>query len=186
MNAPTTLTISMADTPFADKDLSVVPLLRLDTDQVQFYFQSLYVNDTLKYRFADIVDPKWDDVKRCITRVGQQMFMVVREGKIVGEYMLENLAGRAIQGHFSTAPHLTFRQRIAVGRFVLRSLLNFEPNGEGYMFDAVYGLTPLVNRVACLYALKIGFKKQGILPNGTKYLGGYEDCMISVATRESL
>jgi len=159
------------------RNLAVAPLLSLDKDQVQTYFQQMYSHDTLKYRLSDVVEPTWSDVLDVIKRIGKQMFMVVDQNSddILGEFTLENATGHAVQGHFSTHPTLSWPERLEIGRFALRFIL------KNPYIDAVFGLTPLTNRPACIYALKIGFKKQGILHHGMLVNSVPEDCMISVA-----
>ncbi len=184
MNAPATSSpISYgADLP----KYAAVPLLHLPVDQVQTYFQTLGVYDTLRYRFSDLDDPKWDDVIGIIQRVGKQMYMVLDQyQRVVAEFMLEGFTGQSAQIHFSFHPELlTIQEKFEVGKYVLRTLFHdwTDPKTEKPFLQSVYGLTPLPNRVACIFALKAGFKKLGILPGGCKYLGGIEDAMISVAS----
>ncbi len=168
-------------------EFSVVPLLHLEPHAVQFYFQRLYVADTLKYRFSDIVDPTWSDALEVIQRMGQQMYLVVNEDQdILGEFMFENFTGKSCQSHFSTSPDTDTKTRIKIGRFAAEySLTRRHPETDEYFLDSLFGLTPLINRAACIFALKIGYKKQGILPSGMMVDGKPEDCMISVCTRSS-
>jgi len=165
----------------------VVPLLHLHPDQVQYYFQRLYVADTLKYRFSDIVEPTWSDALEVIQRMGNTMYLVVDETEdILGEFTFENFTGRACQSHFSTSPDIDTKTRIKIGRFAAEySLTRKRPDTGEYFLDALFGLTPLTNRAACIFAMKIGYKKQGILPSGMIVDGKPEDCMISICTRES-
>jgi RimJ/RimL family protein N-acetyltransferase len=155
------------------------PLLDLPVDQVQFYFQSLYKDDTLKYRLADLKDPAWDDVVRMITRHGRNMFCVVDNDKIVAEFMLENFKGRAAQIHFSMHPENKTGYSLQVARKTMAEVMSWP------MIDALYGLTPTENRRACWFVLKVGFRKLGILPSGLNYLGGVSDAMISLMTGEA-
>jgi len=168
-------------------EFSVVPLLHLEPHAVQFYFQRLYVADTLRYRFSDIVEPTWSDALEVIQRMGKQMYMVLnQDDEILGEFTFENFTGKAAQSHFSTSPDTDTKTRIAIGRFAAEySLTRKRPDTDEYFLDALFGLTPLTNRAACIFALKIGYKKQGILPSGMMVNGKPTDCMISVCTRES-
>jgi len=187
MNAPSqTATSSTKPAHNSPSAFCVTPLLTLLPDQVQYYFQRMSLEDTLKYRFSDIENPQWLDVLEVIQRLGKQMYFVEEEGELLGEFTLEGFTGRAAQSHFSTSPDIDTKKRIAIGRFAAEYTLTRErPDGSGYFLDALYGLTPLVNRAACIFALKIGYKKQGILPSGIIYNGKPTDCMISVCTRES-
>ena len=186
MNDPTSLS-SLGNTTMA-RSFAVVPLLQLLPDQVQYYFQRLSMAGTLKYRFSDIIDPVWADAHEVIQRMGNQMYLVVDPGteEILGEFTFENFTGKAAQSHFSTSPDIDTKTRIAIGRYAAKHTLNCRNLGTGeYFLDALFGLTPLTNRAACIFALKIGYKKQGILPSGMMVEGKPVDCMISVCTRES-
>lgn len=163
--------------------LLIKPILMEDPDRVQEYWQTLYVHDTLKYRLCDIEKPAWMDVVDMIRRVGRQMYFVLEDYKILGEFMLENQTGGAFQIHFSTHPEISFQKRLQIGKFcvtyLLRDFINPE-NNEPFV-KALYGLTPIDNRAACVYVLKVGFKKLGILPYGMKSRGKIVDAMVSVA-----
>ena len=187
MNAPTTLAPQNPTDLLNPENLRVVPLLRLDPHQVQEYFQRQAVYGTLKYRFSDINEPQWLDVLDVIQRMGQSMYLILGpEGQIVGEYMLENPTGKAMQIHFSSDPEISSPLRLQAGQFASRYALSIKnPKTQEYFINTLYGLTPLKNRAACLYVLRVGYKKQGILPGGMMYMGEPVDCMISTFTRES-
>jgi len=180
MNAPATATT-----------LRVAPVLTLHPHVVQTYFQQMYMADTLKYRFSDIDDPTWSDALEVIQRMGQSMYMVMdvtpgQEDHPVAEFSLENFTGRSARTHFSTHPNASSPERVRAGRFGSHyTLTRKHPETGEYFFDSLYGLTPISNRAACIFAIKCGFKKTGVLPSGMMYLGQPEDCMISIATRET-
>ena len=187
MNAPT-LSPKTASSSSA-KALCVVPLLHLRPDQVEYYFQRMYSADTLRFSFCDIIDPTWSDVKQVISRIGNCMYLVIdpKTDEIEAEFTLENFTGRAAQAHFSTSPDIATKERIDIGRMGARHILTrVNPETGEYFLDALYGLTPLVNRAARIFALKIGYVRQGTLPSGLMHMGKPEDCMISVVTRETL
>ncbi len=167
--------------------LRVTPLLSIDAHEVQYYFQTLAVHELLEERFSDIESPTWSDVVAVITRMGQQMYLVVNQkDRIVGEFMLENFTGRSAQVHFSMSPEVSPKERLAAGKLGLRHTLHCPHPDRGYFLDSIYGLTPLVNRAACGFALRAGLKRQGVLPSGMTYKGEPVDCMISVCTRKTL
>ncbi len=173
-------------------EYKVFPLLHLHPDKVQYYFQRMYAEDTLKYRFSDIEDPAWSDALEVIQRMGNTMYVVQHQDTeantedILGEFTFENFTGRACQSHFSTSPDIDTKTRIKIGRFAAEYSLTRKRLDTGeYFLDALFGLTPLTNRAACIFAMKIGYKKQGILPSGMIVDGKPEDCMISTCTRES-
>lgn len=157
--------------------MKVIPLLALPIDRVQTYWQTLYMNDTLKYRLADVNNPDWQDVLGMITRMGRGMWCLV-EGidEVRGEFMLENRTGRAAQVHFSMHPDNDTAYSLAITEQALQTIFS------SMDVETLYGLTPTMNRVACLYIRKVGFKKIGILPKGINYMGRISDAVISVRT----
>lgn len=166
--------------------MRIIPIASALPEKVEYYFQRMSQADTLKYRLSDIDDPKWLDMLEVIHRMYQNMYLVMEGDVILGEFTFENFTGRAAQSHFSTSPDIDTKKRIEIGRYAAKySLTRIIPDTEDYFLDALYGLTPLCNRAACIFALKIGYKKQGILPSGMLVNQKAEDCMISVCTRES-
>jgi len=164
---------------------SIVPLLHVDKHAVQTYFQQMAVHDTLKYRFSDIDEPQWEDVIGVIQRMGRGMYLVQdSDSNIVAEFTLENFTGQSAQSHFSTHPEIKTQERLAIGRYCVNYILNewVNPATKRPFLRSLYGLTPLPNRAGCIFALKIGYRKLGVLPGGCTYMGKTEDAMISVAS----
>ena len=190
MNAPTLVSeasVSSAPPPA----WYVAPVLHIPNAVLQTYWQTLYMHDTLKYRLCEVEDPTWSDVKEMIQQTGphfQMCALVSQEGEVQAEFALDNFTGQSARIHFSMHPKLTFKEKLLVGQTTLQYLFHElrHPNTKDPFLRSVYGLTPMSNRVACIFALKAGFKKTGVLPGGIKYLGKTDDAMISVATRETL
>lgn len=155
--------------------IKIVPLLSLPKDQVEYYWQSLYMEGTLEKRMCDLINPTWSDVKDMIVRMGRSMYMIQnQDNDLVAEFMLENFTGNAAQVHFSMAPKLSLGQMLQIGTEVSDLVT------KGM---TLYGLTPVTNRPACLFVLKTGFKKLGILPEGIRDRGEVVDAMITVKRR---
>lgn len=75
--------------------------------------------------------------------------------------------GRAAQIHFSMHPNNKFTDSVHLARWGTEQILNKWTNkktGKPFL-DSLYGLTPATNRVACIFVLKVGFKKIGYLYN---------------------
>lgn len=155
----------------------LIPLLQCPKDDVQLYWQTLYMDGGLDYRFCDTKEPTWSDVEDAIRRYGQNMFHVwdADRGMIMGEFTLMNFTGRAAQIHISSHPDNTLRQAIDGGQ----ACTDFILNKAGWL-DSLFGLTPTPHRRAVLFAYKVGFKKIGVLPNGISYLGKYVDAVITL------
>ena len=151
----------------------IKPLTQCEYDEIQEYWQLLYMHDRLKYRLCDVKDPTWADVKDMIAWKGKHMY-VVRLGDVIkGEFLLENFTGRAAQVHFSARPGLTATESFALGRFTTDQLL------ESYL-DTLFGLTPASNRAALMYNLRVGFKRVGVLHNGMYDRGRLVDAYLMV------
>ena len=171
------------------KIFGILPFDYAATPIIYRYFRDLRKAGTLKYRFSDVEHPGLDTVREVISRMHQHMYLVMSRitNKPLGEFTLEGFTGRSAQAHFSTHPDADTNTRIDIGRYALsHTLTRRNKETKEFYLDSLYGLTPLKNRAACIYALKIGYKKQGILPSGMMYEGKPEDCQISVASRETL
>ena len=68
MNAKTTVS---SDTYY------IVRMLQLPLDNIQTYWQLLYMHGYLDYRLCDVDNPTWEDVKEMIQRMGNTMFAIV-------------------------------------------------------------------------------------------------------------
>jgi len=169
--------------------LNIVPLLAMPSDEVQFYFQTLAMHGLLKYRLSDYDDPQWEDVKDVIRRMGNHMYVLTTDKRILAEFTLENFTGRAAQIHFSMHPGNTAFQNLKLCRYGLKTILSTwrqeDDELEPYL-DSLYGLTPIHNRVACLFVLRAGFKKLGTLKSACQYCGHICDGMITSFTREDI
>ena len=152
--------------------MEVLRLTAVTPDQVQTYWQTLYMHDTLKYRFCNIKEPNWSYVLSAIVAQGNHMFFVEDAGKLVAEFALENFSGLAAQIHFSMHPDNDYRYSQKVAEFALAKVLT--------KFKTLWGSTPLLNRVACMFVLNVGFKKLCIMPNSVNYMGKISDAMISM------
>lgn len=163
------------------------PLTTFNVDAIQQYWQTLYMHDLLRHRLCDIKDPTWSDVKDMIVRMGNTMFHVCRPDtdEIIGDFMLEHFTGRAAQIHFSMHPDVKFPEAIRIGKFVLDNLLyRWKRSDQTSFLSSVYGLTPINNRTACIYVLKAGMKKIGVLPDGITNQGEVVDAMLTIASRK--
>lgn len=146
-----------------------------DKDKVQTYWQTLYMEGGLEKRLCNIPEPTWSDVVDLIRNQGQWMFMVWDHGRqeYTGEFLLEAFTGKAAMIHVSTHPKNTLPYSLEIGIGCSDQMLR-------HGFSALYGITPMTNRAACIYALKCGFRKVAVLPQGILDRGVYADAMISI------
>jgi len=168
------------------KRYAIVPLLSMPRDLVQYYWQSLYMADTLKYRLCDVVDPTWDTVQKMIKKIGDRIWHVVdlKDKRVCAEFAIDNFTGRSAQVHFSMHPENNTKQSLFLAKSCTDQVLNewMDDSGHEYL-HSLYGLTPVNNRVACIFVQKVGFKKIGILPSGITSRGKIVDAMLTVKTR---
>lgn len=163
---------------------NILPLSHCNVDQVQTYWQTLHMYDTLQYRLCDMVSPSWEDVKDMIVRMGQGMYCVFEDNKIVSEFALEHFTGHSAQVHFSMHPDNSAKQNLRIAREVTDDILALWKRKDDEPFlRSIYGLTPVTNRVACIFVQKVGFKKIGILPGGISDRGKVVDAMITIKAR---
>lgn len=154
--------------------LTINPLLALPVDEVQTYWQTLYMEDLLKYRLANIIDPVWEDVVRMITRMGKSIFMVKDEDRIVAEFMLDNYQGHSAEIHFSMHPDNPLRYSINVAKAALATVLS-KPD-----IETLYGLTPMPNTRAIKFNKMVGFTHATTLPKGVTYMGQVVDAAVMI------
>ncbi len=170
--------------------MKIEHVLQAPRDEVEFYWQTLAMHDMLKYRMSDVVDPFWSDVLDMIRRCGQHMYLVRDDNEvIVAEFMLENFIGKSAQIHFSMSPSNSLIQNLMICKFGLSQILSRwkDADNDKYPFlESLYGITPVHNRRACIFVLKAGFRKLGILRSSCDYLGHLCDGMITTAIREDL
>jgi hypothetical protein len=161
--------------------ISVKPLLTMGKDEVQTYWQTLYMYDTLRFRLCDLDSPTWSDVLDMIVRMGQNMYCILDDGRIVGEFMLEGFTGKSAQIHFSMHPDNKYKDTLTYARYTLDQILNHWKHKDGtWYLDSLYGIIPISNRASCITCLKSGFRKIGILPSGMRCQGRIEDATITV------
>lgn len=168
------------------KDYKIIPIGECPRNFVEPYWAVLHEHDLLKYRLGDMAEPNLRDAESLVAMFLKSMYIIVDHGwNIVAEFTLCSFTGKSAQIHFSMHPNNSFRESINIGTRVTDSVLNSwkvanKPD-EPYL-TSIYGLTPLLNRPACLLVLKTGFKKLGVLPDGVSHLGVPCDGMISVKT----
>jgi len=161
-------------------------ILSLPQDQVQYYWQTLAMEDTLKYRLNALVDPSWTDVLGMIRTHGTHMYCIMDDdNEIRGEFMLEAFTGKAAQIHFSMHPDNSWADTITYGIQGIHLILTEWKDNHGNPFlHSLYGNIAISNRASCITALKMGFKKLGLLPLGM-YIARhdrYEDSTLLVRT----
>ena len=170
-------------------DFSIHPLWACDPADVETYFKDLGQTDRLALRLCDSDNPNWGTVCLMIKNHGDNIYMVSNGGKptFVGEFMLNTFTGRAAQIHFSTHPDLHMRLGLPLVRQVVRGIFDWREKGTNdFYLESLFGITPVTNRAACLFVLKVGFKKKFVLPKGIKDRGKYVDAMVSAISRGDL
>ena len=160
--------------------LQIVTGKELDPHKVEEYWQVLYMHDLLKHRLCDKVDPTWQDVY--VMLCTRDVYYMVLEDKIVGEFALDYLSGKMIAAHFSLHPtELCLRKKIRVGRHACMLALRTWKKDDGSRYvSTLVGLIPVQNRAAIKFAEKVGFTNIGVLPSAQHYLGKLTDAQFLV------
>ena len=159
----------------------IAPALSLNRGYVDDYWLALEKADTLRFRLCDLTKPRYKDVINMYRNKHLQCFMVfnVKQQKVVAEFMLENFMCLTAQVHFSMHPDNDFKTNIHLASWATDQVLDLWVRQSKKPFlDALYGLTPATNRVACIFVLKAGFKKIGYLHNAIKDRGKIVEAMI--------
>lgn len=160
--------------------LQIVTGKELDPHKVEEYWQVLYMHDLLKHRLCDKVDPTWQDVY--VMLCTRDVYYMVLEDKIVGEFSLDYLSGKMFAAHFSFHPtELGLRKKIRVGRQACMLALHAWKKDDGSRYvSTLVGLIPVQNRAAIKFAEKVGFTNIGVLPSAQHYLGKLTDAQFLV------
>ena len=165
----------------------VVPAAGLNSGSVTSYWDQLSKADTLKYRFSDKVEPTAGWASAYSQATPNFYFVVdVSTATIVAEFALCNFMGKAAQVHFSMSPFQDSKLSIFLAEEVTNMILNnwkdVENLEESYI-DTLFGMTPVANRVACIFIRKAGFKAIGTLISGATYLGETTDALLTTKSR---
>ena len=165
--------------------MDIIPFNSLDEPVIFQYFENLLTTGILEHRFPDTVKPSMADVARCVTEHGKNMFMIMEEGIPMAEFMLEMYTGQAIQTHFSTASYAMPSFKVEMGKEAVKYLFDWKDEDGKPYFKSLFGFIPVPNKPANKFVKRIGYKKQGKIPYGMRYLGNIVDCNIWVATKEA-
>ena len=160
--------------------LQIVTGKELDPHKVEEYWQVLYMHDLLKHRLCDKVDPTWQEVY--VMLCTRHVYYMVLEDNIVGEFMLDYLAGKMFAAHFSFHPTaLRLKEKIRLGRHVCMLVLNtWKDEYDSRYASTLIGLVPVQNKPAIKFAEKVGFTNIGVLPSAQHYLGKLTDAQFLV------
>ena len=117
-------------------------------------------------------------------------YLVTCDGKFALFSWLNGAEGRAMRIHFTMFKESWGGKRNAVdvARHFVSYVLTLK-DADGYLLDALYGLTPTSNRLACRFVQRAGMDKIGILPNAVSLFfneNRTDNALVTCATRESL
>jgi len=143
--------------------MEIKGILQLSPDVVQTYFQTLYMHGMLAARFNDVQDPVWADVVKVIRDNGSQMYGVIEDGVMVADFALQHIQEKAYLIHFSSMPTRPLKESIPMIRKVLFQIMHWQDT-DSFLIDTLIGMTPKINRIACIMVIKIGFRFKTVLP----------------------
>lgn len=98
---------------------------------------------------------------------------------------LNGVEGRAMRAHFTLFRDSWGARRHAtdMAHHVITWLLT-RKDERGHLWDTIYGMTPMRNRLACRFILRAGMRVVGVLPNAASIANGsVDDILITYATR---
>lgn len=156
---------------------NILRVPQLHRDELQQYWQTLYMHDLLKYRLCDVKDPTWTDAENLIGSHGQYMYYTQWRGQLVSEFTLEPVAGRAALVHFSFLPTLSPRDKVLLGATLVKLVLV-----DFNICDTLLGLTPECNQAAIKLAFASGFKFITRIPSGQCFDGEVVDAVLTQVT----
>lgn len=169
-----------------DQCFIIIPSIGATDAQAWEYWSAIDIADLLADRFPDWDLPDFPEFFEAVQKYANMYYVLdCAFNTIVGEFMLDNIVGKAAQVHFSLHPANTMQFNVSLSKAVHNQLL-FQwrdvRNLEDSFLRTLYGLTPVENRAACLFVLRTGMKKMGVLPSGAYYYGNVVDAMVTVKT----
>lgn len=176
----------LRDSGIKDSFLTV-PAKGLPRRSILSYWNTLSNADTLKYRWSDTESPtaRWA-TDYCLDTPHMYFVVDTGTGRIVAEFALCNFIGKAAQVHFSMDPLNEFKLSVFLADEVTNMILQQwkdVKNLEESFIDTLFGLTPVDNRVACIFIRKAGFKAVGTLASGATYLNDTVDALLTTKSR---
>lgn len=115
-------------------------------------------------------------------------FVAYVQGQVAGAVWLNRRQARWAQCSYFTFREFWGLHATGLGRHCLSELLNMRACSKEFMLDMLLGITPVDNRSAVRFALRCGWKRQGVLPCGVfdAATGKSQPAFIFTATREDL
>lgn len=123
-----------------------------------------------------------------VLRPGSLPFVILGNDEIAALSWLNCITGRMARTHFAIFRKFQGRKlHVSIGRNLYAYILT-RKDAAGYMFDCLYGITPLSNPLAWKAALDCGWQKTGEIPQACFMAsrGASETGVITCATREIL
>jgi hypothetical protein len=167
-------------------DYVIMPVETVPMEAIRGYFDALTMTGRLGPRLCDISDPTPNDAIGMLARCTPHVYFLAHpsERYILAEFTLENFIGRSAQLHFSIHPNVSPQTAFMLGRTATdRVLHDWKLYNRPYL-DSLYGLTPTLNRPACAFVQRCGFKKLGVLRGAQHWRGEPCDAMITTKARE--
>jgi len=179
--------VDMLDSLGMDTGYSILPRAIVPEMKQLGYWETLDDAGLLAVRFCgfDNVDP---DLIMEYMEGSTHTFFIIDTGSkgIVAEFTLENFLGKAAQMHFSGHPCNSPKLNKFLSEAVSDQVLNEwkdEADTDKPFVESLFGLTPVENRVAVIFAMRCGFKKLGVIPGVIPNGDDYSPATLTVKTR---
>lgn len=173
-----------------DERFTILPQRQTPNGMAVTYWKAIADADLLKLRMCDCQDPDIDDVVSMLARHPDTVYYIIdlSQDMIAGEFIITPVVGKIGTVHFSSNPKIPFKLSVALGAWCTDKVLNEwrvrDTSDEPYLTSLV-GLTPALNRRACLYVIKTGFKRVMEIPNGCHHEGVLSPALMTIKYRKS-
>ncbi len=170
-----------------DKDYYTLWAKEVDQTILIDFWEKLNSTSIAKITFYEHLPQNFADFYDFINSSQVDVRFVGKFGHgLLAMYWLNNQLGKAVMIHFCVLKH-AFIEQVAIGKYVVQSLLLAENNGEK-IISTLFGLTPKAYGHAINFIQKLGFEIMGVLPKSCyfKTKNKYVDGIVSKITKENL
>ena len=143
--------------------------LSLTEAHLRWFWNILDEAGTLPVIFYECEDRSFDSFKALADMEDQHFFFGFKDERPSGMFWLNGFSPRSCFVHIASMPGYYGTGALRMARGGLRHLLTVTDASGGYLFDCIKGLIPVSNELACRVAVRAGFSRVGIIPQGAYF-----------------
>jgi hypothetical protein len=155
------------------------------------FYEALSRAGRLDDSFAGRESCSFDDFMEIVALPDRYSWILAYGPEMAGIVYLSELCGTNARLHFAFIPTVTKGRGIpvpvAIGRFIVASILRDKDKQGKYILDSLFGLTPAYNEAAIKTASRCGGRVLGMLPGACLSFGAERNVagVVTYYTRET-